>query len=196
MYTDRFESTYESFNGLYWSHFLAALDWEDAPMWLQGAVEEGWSVSIMRQKRWEAEGAVESKRPTDSQVVEVELDEDVVLPAQGGGREKDYGDSPDGVATGPTYEGPDFGDEEELSSLSGGKDSTGGAAAISEVDESGEATSPVQPFVGLPEVPDDLSDAIETLKLTLLRLKTDGWRDVDVDTVQKYLDAIGVMIRA
>ena len=34
---DRFASTYETYSGLYWSHFLAALDWDDAPMWLQGA---------------------------------------------------------------------------------------------------------------------------------------------------------------
>ena len=57
---DRFASTYETYSGLYWSHFLAALDWDDAPMWLEGAAGESWSVSQMRNKRWEAEGAVES----------------------------------------------------------------------------------------------------------------------------------------
>ncbi|TWT93787.1 hypothetical protein [Stieleria varia] len=192
---DRFASDYASYEGLYWSHFLAALDWEDAPMWLQGAVEEKWSVAGMRQKKWEAEGAVESNRPTSSQVVEVDLDEDVVMPAQGGGREREYDDGPDGVATGPTYEGPDFGEEEELSPMGAERDGGSGATALTEDPESEPVQGPVQPFVGLPELPDDLSDAIESLKLSLLRHKTDGWRDVEIDTVQRYLDAIGIMIR-
>ena len=188
---DRFADEHSSYDDLYWSHFLAALDWEDAPMWLQGASEEGWSVSQMRQKKWESEGAVESNRPTESQIVDVDLDEDVVLPAQGGGREKNYDDGPDGVAAGPTFEGPDFGDEEELSALSGQKES-GGPSPIA---DGSEFENPVQPFVGLPELPDDLSDAIESLKLALLRHKSDGWRDVEMETVQKYLEAIGVMIK-
>ncbi len=77
-------------------------------------------------------------------------------------------------------------------SLAGSGDKSG--SGKSAPDE--QQATPVQPFVGLPELPEDLADAIETLKLSLLRHKSDGWRDVDVDTVQKYLDAIGVMLRA
>ena len=190
---DRFGSTYDTYEGIYWSHFLAALDWEDAPLWLEGASRENWSVAGMRQQRWEAHGAVESQRPSDAQIITVDVDEDVVLPAQGGGRSKEYGDEPSGVGSGPAFEGPDFGDEEELASLDapGSKTKSKGNADVAE-----DEGTLVQPFVGLPELPDDLSDAIETLKLAVLRHKTDGWRDVDVDTVQKYLDAIGVMLRA
>ena len=43
--------------GLYWSHFQAALDWDDAEMWLEGAVQSDWSISEMRHQRWEAMGA-------------------------------------------------------------------------------------------------------------------------------------------
>lgn len=89
---DRFASSYETYSGLYWSHFLAALDWDDAPLWLEGAAREGWTVAAMRQQRWQAHGAVQSQRPTSSQIVEVDTDEDVVLPAQGGGRTKEYGE--------------------------------------------------------------------------------------------------------
>ena len=185
---DRFGSTYRTYDDVYWSHFLAALDWEDAPMWLEGASKESWSVSGMRDKRWEANGAVESKRPTKSEIIEVDLDEDVTVPAQGGGRDKEYDGDSAGVASGPLYEEPDFGEEEELSAMDG-------SAAPAKKD-SGEADGPVQPFVGLPALPDDLSDAIESLKLSLLRHKTDGWRDISIDDVQKYLDAIGVMLKA
>jgi hypothetical protein len=192
---DRFGSTYETYKGVYWSHFLAALDWEDAPMWLEGASQESWSVSGMREKRWQAQGAVESQRPTNSQIVEVDTDEDVVLPAQGGGRTKEYGDEP-GVASGKVYDDPDFGDEEELMSLAGG--APGAAPSSSsekEADSDSAADVPVQPFAGLPELPDDLADAIEAMKLAILRHKTAGWVDVDSETVDKYLAAIAVMMK-
>ncbi len=196
---DRFHDTYQSYPGLYWSHFLAALDWEDAPMWLEGAANEKWSISAMREKRWEAEGAVAANRPT-GQIVEVETDEDVTEPggtepAQGGGK-REYDNDSGGVASGPTFEGPDFGEEEELQPLAGqNANSTGGGVARDHDDETA-AASPVQPFIGLPSLPDDLDDAVETLKLALLRHKATEWRDVKVDTVQRYLDAIGIMIHS
>ncbi len=187
---DRFGSTYATYEGLYWSHFLAALDWEDAPLWLEGASRESWSVAGMREQRWQAHGAVDSQRPTSSQIVEVDTDEDVVLPAQGGGRTKEYGDEP-GVAGGPVYESPDFGDEEELMPLGG----SGSAPSSPQAEANEPAGTPVQPFAGLPELPDDVADAIEALKLAVLRHKTAGWADTDAETVQKYLDAISILMR-
>jgi hypothetical protein len=191
---DRFASTYETYAGLYWSHFLAALDWEDAPMWLEGATKENWSVAGMREQRWQAHGAVESNRPTGSQIVEVDLDEDVEpnLPAEGGGRTKQYGDE-SGVASGPVYEAPDFGEEDELMSLGGqGNEGSGGISAIADPDQPPSAS--VQPFAGLPELPDDLSDAVESFKLALLRHKTSKWEKVSAETVEKYLQAFAVLL--
>lgn len=188
---DRFASTYQTYPGLYWSHFLAALDWDDAPLWLEGAAQSKWSVAGMREQRWQTHGAIESKRPTASEVIEVDTDEDVVLPAQGGGRTKEYGDEP-ATASGPRYEDPDFGEDEELQSLAG---SGAPGSSMTEVNDS-DAASPIQPFAGLPELPDDLADAIEMIKLAVLRHKTDGWGKVDPDTVAKYLEAIAVLIRS
>ncbi len=186
---DRFASTYETYQGLYWSHFLAALDWDDAPLWLEGASQEQWSVSRMREQRWEAQGAAESNRPHPGEIIVVDTDEDVVMPAQGGGRTKEYGDEP-GASSGPVYDDPDFGEEEELMSLGGSA-----PAAPTEGKGSEPNPSPVQPFAGLPELPEDLSDAIESLKLAVLRHKTSGWAETDADTVQRYLDAISIMMR-
>ncbi len=186
---DRFGSTFATYDDVYWTHFLAALDWDDAPMWLEGASKEKWSVSVMREKRWEATGAVESNRPTNSQIVEVDLDEDITLPAQGGGREKDFDGESSGVASGPVYEEPDFGDAEELAALGKNDDD--------ETDSSDQSPKPtVQPFVGLPKLPDDLTEAVESFKLALLRHKSAGWNEVTENEVQQYLDAIGVMIRS
>ena len=47
----RFASMREAYRGLYWSHFQAALDWDDAEMWLEGAVQNRWSISQMQGER-------------------------------------------------------------------------------------------------------------------------------------------------
>ena len=51
-------------------------DWDDAEMWLEGAVQNSWSVSHMRHQRWETMGQLEADRPRDEDVVTSELDED------------------------------------------------------------------------------------------------------------------------
>src|SRR5690606_19485272 len=65
---ERFGSSFESYAGIYWSHFLAALDWDDAEMWLEGAVQSGWSVSQLRRVRWEAMGSQPELEPEDGDV--------------------------------------------------------------------------------------------------------------------------------
>ncbi|QDV63129.1 hypothetical protein [Crateriforma conspicua] len=194
---ERFGSTYETYEGVYWSHFLAALDWDDAPMWLEGASKESWSVSGMREKRWQAHGAVDSQRPTSSQIVEVDLDEDVVLPAQGGGSERTYDDDDGPGTSGPLSEAPDFGDADELMSLGGGREGEGGTAITAE-DESGDGgpQAPVQPFANLPKLPDDLNDAVEMLKLAILRHKSAGWTEIESDDLQRYLNALAVLLKS
>ncbi len=68
----RFGASYGKFPGLYWSHFQAAVDWDDAEMWLEGAVHSQWSVNAMRNQRWETLG----QTAEDSPVIESEVDED------------------------------------------------------------------------------------------------------------------------
>lgn len=190
----RFGDHHETYAGLYWSHFLAALDWDDAALWLQGAVEESWSVSIMRDNRWRAGGGDEADRPSDAQIISADLDEDSIdlgtAPAQGDGRTKDFDGDTDGVAAGPVYDSPDFGDEEEFNSLGGNGENPGGETATQ------SPPSPTQPFAGLPELPDDLSDVVEQLKLSILRHKSAGFRDVSADVIRRYLDAVALLIES
>ena len=35
----RFGSVWQEYPGLYWSHFYAALDWDDPELWLEGAIQ-------------------------------------------------------------------------------------------------------------------------------------------------------------
>ncbi len=76
---DRFGEVYDQFEGLYWSHFQASLDWDDAEMWLEGAIQNGWSVSLMRKARWEALGAPEALKPREEDIITSELNEDLDL---------------------------------------------------------------------------------------------------------------------
>ncbi len=207
---DAFAATHETYAGLYWTHFFAALDWDDAPLWLEGAVRSRWSVSAMRRQRWEAHGGDEASRP-DPRQLNTDWDEDfdaaavadgddttpsLPQPGQGGGTTKQFDEGPEaiGVTTGP--EGPDFGDEDSLNRAAGVFDGEPGAyPAASE--PTGEAAAPlVQPFAGLATLPDDLADAVELLKLAILRHKSGDWKEVSADTVLDYLQAFRSLVEA
>lgn len=181
----RFGALQEKFPGLFWSHFQAALDWNDAEMWLEGAVQSGWKVARMRQQRWETLGRVEGERPRDADVVAEEPDGDVQLPAEVSGTYAEV--------QGPQHEGPDFGDDEEAAGTSRAV-SPGEPAADRE--HSPPPIELVQPFAELPPLPDDLAEAFEAFKLALLRHKTDNWQQVSLSDALKAIDALKALVLA
>jgi hypothetical protein len=178
---ERFRKTFDEYQGLYWSHFHAALDWVDAEMWLEGAVQSKWSVSQMRRQRWEAMGAVESERPLDEEIVTADLDEDVDPAVAREAAAQRVPDSLAEVQGPPIPEGADFGDEDE-----------GGTRARKEdAGREAEETIPlVRPFANLAELPDDLAEAFEAFKLAILRHKAEGWRQVTLDDVMGALESL------
>ena len=74
---ERFGHVFKEYEGLYWSHFYAALDWDDSEMWLEGAIQNDWSVSKMRNARWETMGQRPEDKPRVEQIVVSELEEEV-----------------------------------------------------------------------------------------------------------------------
>ena len=82
---ERFHSVYASYEGLYWSHFHAAIDWDDAEMWLEGAVQNRWSVSQLRKQRWETLGSIPELEPKEETAVLSEVNEDIEIPETGSG---------------------------------------------------------------------------------------------------------------
>lgn len=192
---EKFGTQYETYPGLYWSHFLAALDWDDAPLWLEGAVRSGWSISQMRSQRWEANGGGAEDEPQAADIVTSDTDEDVVLPAQGGGKEERYTDDPDGVTAGPLPEGPDFGEEEFTGEPSGAVAEAVGEDDTDNLDGPG-SSSLVQPFAGLPDLPGDMSEALEMFKLSIIRHKAGGWNEIAPEVVVKVLDALKTLVTA
>ncbi len=183
----RFGEVSEQYAGLYWSHFQAALDWTDAEMWLEGAVQNTWSVSQMRRTRWETLGAIEAERPRDEEIVTSEVDEDVTAELDDHPADRRAASSYADVDSAPLPEGPDFGDEDGMSPSA--REAADPGAAIY-ADDTRETIEFVRPFENLGELPDDLSEAFDAYKLAILRHKTDGWQQISRDDVLASLDAL------
>jgi hypothetical protein len=184
----RFGQVQPEYPGLYWSHFQAALDWNDAEMWLQGAASSGWSVAQMREQRWQTLGQLEADRPRPEDAISSETDEDFE-PA------RRHEPIPQGITgeyddiSGPRHDGPDFGDEEGQGS--------GSSATQWKIAPEGEPVAePVRPFESLPDLPDDLAEAFDGMKLAILRHKADGWQAISAADVLRTLDALKALVTA
>lgn len=185
----RFGSSQASFDGLSWSHFHAGVDWDDAEMWLEGALQSNWSVTQMRGHRWETLGGRLTDKPREEDIVIAELDED--FDPEG----PDFSDSPETTITpvydqalsGPLHEGPDFGEEQLASSQQEPK-----AVAALDRDHSapGEPVNLVSPFRNVENLPGDLGEAMETFKLAILRQKSTGWQEASCQSVLDSLEAL------
>ncbi len=187
---ERFGKVRTDYPGLYWSHFQAALDWDDAEMWLEGAVRSGWSVAEMRQQRSAAWGDVESGPAAEEAVVE-EFDEDAAEPAAPA--DESLPASRSRVRNLEADEEPDRGaaaDFEAGPSADWGDESAAGTAEDPPCDDRTPAATPVRPFEQLPTLPEDLADAVESMKLAILRHKVAEWQDVSLDDVLTALDAL------
>jgi hypothetical protein len=176
---ERFGGVFDQYAGLYWSHFQAALDWPDAEMYLEGAVQSGWSVAEMRNQRWEALGGSPELKPRDADVADAELDEDA--PAD------ESGPLPTAIS-------------ETLGEVRGTEDSWDEAAPF-DADASGpsdaaaavgdaQAAPPLRPFEALPPLPPDLGEAFELMKLAILNHKVSLWREIARDDVLAVLESL------
>lgn len=174
---ERFAAVRDDYEGLYWSHFQAALDWDDAELWLEGAVQNDWSISEMRHKRWETRGALAAEEPRDDDVtLEAPWDEDA-----------DAAESAGEVTTGTldVVAEPNRSAEREDES----EEEEDDAGSRYENRQSDEAAA-VRPFAALPPLPADVNDAFEAYKLCVLRHKLAGWQEISRDDLVASLDAL------
>jgi hypothetical protein len=176
---ERFASTRDDYPGLYWSHFQAALDWDDAEMWLEGAVQNGWSISEMRDTRWQTTGAVADDAPVET---------------DGGAAEPwdDDAESADPAASGlgvvHAAEATESLDEEDADDEDSGYDHDQFDDVQSEA--SADHAAAVRPFAELPALPPDVNDAFEAYKLCILRHKLAGWQEISRDDLLISLDSL------
>ncbi|MGC4002656.1 MAG: hypothetical protein QM811_05770 [Pirellulales bacterium] len=181
---ERFSATHDDYKGLYWSHFQAANEWADAEMWLEGAVQNDWSVAGMRQQRAEALGEIVVEDPTLPETWDEDSSDEETSTAS-------LTTNFAGESGGPAHEGPDFGDDDESPTASGERS---GAEAAREDGESGSLDTrvpinPLRPFAELPALPLDLNEAFEELKLAILRHKVTNWQEVGPSAIQDHLNA-------
>lgn len=183
---DRFGKDYEEYKGLYWSHFYAALDWDDAEMWLEGAIQSKWSISQMRHQRWETLGSDPNDQPRTSDIVATELTEEsqtLALSEQNRQNDKNY-------VEGPVHEGPDFGDEDNGKKSGSSSKEDAVATADAEVEE-----FIAKPFESFTDLPDDVLDAVNAFKIAIITHKTNEWEDVSRDDMMDLLDALKQLVR-
>jgi hypothetical protein len=180
---DRFGQVWTEYEGLYWSHFQVALDWDDAEMWLEGAVQNRWSISQMRTARWEAIGGPNEERPRDEDIYIGELDEDshaLIAPSSTIAEVRGFDSPSSGRDIGPA------GAEIEEAVVAAVEDH----AAHDEPIEVQRPKSKVRPFENLAELPADLAEAFEQYKLAILHHKLAGWHEISRSDVLASLDAL------
>ena len=177
---DRFGSVFHHYEGLYWSHFQTALDWDDAEMWLEGGVQNQWSVASMRQQRSETLGIVESTPSADAAVFVAEFDEELAAGSDKLPSETITDTNAEVRSTEPAKQQKSEPLEEAT------------VAAVS-ADRADERT---RPFEDLASLPDDVVEAFENFKLAILRHKTDGWQTISQDDMLQTLDALKELAQA
>jgi hypothetical protein len=182
---DRFGKDFKTYEGLYWSHFYASLDWDDAEMWLEGAIQNKWSISQMRHQRWETLGSDPNDQPRTSDIVATELNEEsqtLALSEQNRQNDRNY-------VEGPVHEGPDFGDED---GPPGRKSPRSDAPEGDEVEESDVPKA--RAFDTFKDLPDDVLDAVNAFKVAIMTHKTAEWEEISRDDMLDLLDSLKQMV--
>ncbi len=188
---DRFGQTCSSYPGLFWSHFLAAIDWDDAELWLEGAMRSKWSISEMRKIRWESTGGDPKHAPRDEELITSEIDDDFDPLTAEVDEETDREKRDRAESGGPLAEGPDFGEEDYDPSMAGASRPGDPAFESESFDASKEQGNP---FVGLPNLPPDVSEALEQFKLSIVRHRASKWSDISQKQMLDVLDALKLFV--
>jgi len=184
---ERFGDTRANYQNLYWSHFQVALDWDDAEMWLEGAVQNRWSVAAMRISRCEALGIPVDKKP----IIDAEMDEDV-NPRNDSDLHAGAHFGEVGLAAEKTRKGDHDEDDDELGK---GKRYREKQDYISDPNSpsTGELLSGLKK---IDKLPDDLKDAFEQLKIAILSHKLTEWKEADPKQVASLLDDLKTLIHS
>ncbi len=149
-------------------------------MWLEGAVQNRWSVSEMRRMRGEALGEAGGEPLDVDEVVSEEFDSDAP-------RDMTADEIPRAISATQNVLAEEEAGGEALD------DETAFAAEdadFSEHEADAEPNRAVRPFAQLADLPADLADAVESFKLAILRHKLAGWSEVAREDVIDALEAL------
>lgn len=185
---ERFGHVNQEYEGLFWSHFYAALEWDDAEMWLEGAVQNKWSVSRMRRQRWEVLGKLPEQEPLDSDIVRGELQEENQSLELSEGRRKNDRD----YIEGPVYEGPDFGDQDPMKNPGSKSNRARDEFVAAESEESSKPS--IRPFESFVDLPDDIEEATNAFKVAIIRHRNMEWSEISEADMLGLLDALKLLV--
>jgi hypothetical protein len=206
---ERFGKQFTNYSGLYWSHFQTAVDWDDAEMWLEGAVQNSWSVAQMRVQRWEAIGAPEELKPREEDVFAAGFDDDVrhnenafktsnkeILEAKT--REIGAAD----IINGFNPNEPNNTETENQKTKKKQKKSDSKQNNSTDINQPPFTTDtkpqPISDVLAIlnntATLPEDLAEAIEAIKVAILNHKITNWQNVKAATVLSCLDMLKALV--
>jgi len=199
---ERFGQVHTDYDRLYWSHFQAALDWDDAELWLEGAVQNQWSISQMRSQRVAAVTAATGAPPVEDADAPAEFDSPAVDAADSLAEEALDDAFPESAGESPAREsaessaGPVSGEMDDLDDDGAADEAWSESDAGNAEQEFEPAAEMVRPFASLADLPGDLADAFESFKLAILRHKLAGWTEISREDVLRALDALKELVLA
>ena len=194
---ERFDAVRANFPGLYWSHFQAAIDWNDAEMWLEGAVLNQWSISEMRAQRAEVFGQARETAETHDVLNDWDPSEEIepgegpaqLRPALGEvfdpGAEALHQSAAEEPCNRPSDQ-----DDNRDGDAANGRPRAARAASEAAGAEPAESLVTPRPFASLPSLPSDVTDAFEAYKLCIVRHKSAGWAEISLDDLLASLAAL------
>ncbi len=186
--SQRFGDVSTQYAGLYWSHFQACLDWDDAEMWLEGSIQNKWSVSQMRGKRWETLGttpedqAAEATLEAEEQATEAQVEEELSAQSASADQEAPFDSDSDSLTP----------SRASIDSL--GETASDSPSSSNDEPATEESADPVSKrtrlSVDVESLPDDLAEAFEGFKLAIIAHRRENWRDTTPESVVECLDAL------
>lgn len=184
--SQRFGDVTDQYEGLYWSHFQAALDWDDAEMWLEGSLQNDWSVSQMRGKRWETLGTTPEAQKEEEKQLSAELTDE----AQAEESADTTSESSSEEASAPSTVTSTTTEMQSSDTAEASQDSTGEASEEGASESVNAAPKRTRLNVDVESLPDDMADAFESFKLAIIAHRREGWRDTTPESVVECLDAL------
>ena len=181
--SQRFGDVTDQFEGLFWSHFQAALDWDDAEMWLEGSLQNEWSVSQMRGKRWETLGTTaeaqqqEIQQETNEAKVESEAEAQIEVPATE--EQKETIEKQVGTEV-----------ESASSELPTNIETSNTDPQETDAPDAAPAEKRTRMNVNVESLPDDVAEAFESFKLAIIAHRREGWHETTPESIVDCLDAL------
>jgi len=188
----RFGGDSSQYQGLYWSHLQAALDWDDAEMWLEGAIQNEWSVSQMRGQRWETlETSPEDQRSEVAAEI-AEMDEEVSAEESSGSEAAEKGESAsrgeDSAAVTSSTASIKAAENEKDATTSETREEEKGSDGPTE--QATQVSKRTRLNVDVESLPDDLAEAFEGFKLAIIAHRLEGWTSTTPEVVVECLEGL------